>query len=120
METETTRVLRASCSAQGVRVETDLDPAEVASQLESVLAKKLGQKGIDVSWQCQETNCELRIRIKRIDQGSQLLRYLLPFLAPAIVEIEGSLTLPGRDEKSLHFIENAQFGLLGGSSSSMI
>jgi hypothetical protein len=84
------------------------------------LTKKLAKKGIEMSWSDSTANCEVEIRVLKVQQGNQFLRWLFPFIAPAVVEIEGQFALPGLPCQPFHRTETAQVGFLGGSASHMV
>jgi hypothetical protein len=45
--------------------------------------------GIGLDWVSASERPDVTIRIIEVSGGSQLLRYILPFISPAKVEIEG-------------------------------
>lgn len=63
---------------------------------------------------------DLVIEFITIEQGNQLLRYLLPFISPAYIELD--VKLSGSDSKPLErtYKQTSQVGLFGGSGSGML
>ena len=67
-------------------------------------------------WNNQEAASDLVVRVVAMDQGNQFLRWLLPFIAPAVLEVEGQVGLDGSAPQPFHYNQRAQMGLLGGSA----
>jgi hypothetical protein len=120
MAAQGTRSLVASCSLGGAAVNVSFDASDIVEKLRSTLQTRLGKKGIMLDWQDAPEQAQLRIRVVQVDQGNQLLRYLLPFLAPAVLELEGELVLAGLQPVPLHYVKRAQVGLFGGSGKGML
>jgi hypothetical protein len=108
------------CSLEGAEINYKGSPRELVDRLLRGLAKPLGKRGITLQQQPSPEQAALRIRIVAIEQGNQLLRYLLPFIAPAFLEIEADLAPAGTPPESLHYKQTAQIGLFGGSASGML
>lgn len=92
-------------------------------QVSEMLAKELGtfcgEQGFEiVNGKAQYT---IRGEIVKIVQGSQILRYLFPFLAgEAMVEIQGEVSQGPHSTKSFHIKKTFSMGAFGGSSKGMI
>jgi len=57
----------------------------------------------------------------RLDAGSRLLRYLIPFIAgQAVLEVEAKATIDGRPLLDFHHVFKYSIGLFGGSSKSFL
>ena len=108
--------IASCCTLQGATVSLSFDAADVAQQLRTNLEKRLGKKGITLYWTNEMNSPEIVIRVVRIDQGNQFLRYMLPFIAPAILEVEGKIAIDGSGPKKFHYTQKAQIGLFGGSA----
>ena len=111
--------LTASCTANGVITEGSIDVSELTRRLESSLSSKLARRGIDVVW-CTSLHPELQIQFVRIAKGNQFLRYLIPFLAPASVEIKGAYPAADTASATFHHTERASIGIFGGSTRHML
>jgi hypothetical protein len=96
------------------------DAEEITSEIKTTLEKRLLKKGVAVQWSEQETTSELQIRVVEMNQGNRFLRYLLPFIAPAFLEVEGQIALADSSPQQLHYIQRAQIGLFGGSARGML
>ena len=84
------------------------------------LEKRLGKKGIGVNWSETAESADVSVRFVEIDKGNQFLRYMLPFIAPAVVEVEGHVSPGGSSGRPFHFVQKAQVGILGGGAKSML
>jgi len=93
------------------------------AQLSELLAKELagfcGEQGFEiVGGKAQYT---IRGEIVKVVQGSQILRYLLPFLAgEAMVEIQGEVSQGMHSSKPFHIKKTFSMGAFGGTSKGMI
>jgi len=112
--------LASSCTLHGATVTLSFGPVEVIQRLRENLEKKLRKKGITLYWTNEVDSPEIAIRIVKIDEGSQLLRYLLPFIAPAVLEVEGRVAIAGSSPRQFHYTQKAQLGLFGGSARGML
>ncbi len=113
------RTISAFCTDEGAELKTSFDASEITTELRSRLEKALSKKNAAVRW-VDEGTTELAIRIVAIDQGNQFLRYLLPFIAPAILEIEGELALGAGAPRQFHHTGKEQMGVLGGTARGML
>lgn len=120
MSREISRTITACCSDGGAAFTVSFDAAEISAEIKACLEKRLLKKGVAVKWSEQPASPELNIRVVAMDQGNQFLRYLLPFIAPAVLEVEGELALAAGSIQQLHYIQRAQMGLFGGSARSML
>jgi hypothetical protein len=107
-----------NCSESGAALKIKFPATDVTAELRARLEKTLGKKGVAVRWN-DKGPAEVNIRVVRIDQGNQALRYLLPFIAPAVMEVEGKSTVAGKS-RDFHYVQKAQMGLLGGSAHGML
>ena len=120
MATPKSRTLAAHCSLEGATLNISYESSKVANRLRRELERRLGKKGVALAWQDQPQASEVRIRFVRIDQGNQFLRWLLPFVAPAVVEIEGEINASGRTAKPFHYIRKTHFAMFGGAAKYMV
>jgi len=120
MSKEVSRTITACCSDGGAALKLSFDAAEITAELKACLEKRLLDKGVAIRWSEQATNPELLVRVVEIDQGNQFLRYLLPFIAPAVLEVEGQMTVSGSSPQQLHYVQRAQIGIFGGSARGML
>jgi len=119
-ETRNETRLSASFTTNGVITEGWADVAGLVDRLKSALSRKLDRPGIEVVWREAASAGDLRIQFVRIDKGNQLVRHLVPFLAPASVEIKGSYQIPKNGSIPFHHVEKTSFGLFGGSARHML
>jgi len=120
MSKEMERTISAWCSDNGAALTVSFDAAQITAELRANIEKRLLKKGVAVRWNGQETGSELVIRVVAMDQGNQFLRWLLPFIAPAVLEVEGQVGLDGSTPEPFHYNQRAQAGLLGGSAQGML
>jgi hypothetical protein len=114
------RTLTAHCSIRETEVKLNRPTAEILKDLKSEVEKRLSKKGISVEWIDATQTPELALRLVRIDEGNQLLRYLLPFLAPAVVAIEGQVSVDSQEPREFQSTRRAHFGLFGGTAKAML
>jgi hypothetical protein len=112
--------LTAHCSIREIEVKLGRPTAEILGDLKLEIQKRLGKKGITVQWLDATQSPELAINLLRIDEGNQLLRYLIPFSAPAIVAIEGQVRVDSQEPRDFEKTRRANFGLFGGTPKSML
>lgn len=112
--------IQACCSDSNAALKLSFDASLVTDELKASIEKRLGKKGIAVEWNDGAAGCELLVRVVAIDQGNQLLRYIFPFIAPAILEVDGQVRSDGSAPISFHHTQKAQIGLFGGSSKGML
>ncbi|QDU73794.1 hypothetical protein Pan97_07940 [Bremerella volcania] len=96
-----------------------LTEAQVSEMLAKELATFCGEQGFEIiNGKAQYT---IKGEIVKIDQGNQLLRYLLPYLAgEAMVEIHGEVVQGTHSSKTFHIKKTFSMGVFGGSSKGMI
>jgi hypothetical protein len=112
--------ITSCCTLKGASTTLSFEPSEVIEELKKTLEKRLMKKGIALRWTDESGTPELLVRVVQIDQGNQFLRYLLPFLSPTVLEVEGQVTVPGSDPRPFHYVQKAQMGLFGGSARGML
>jgi len=120
MSKEVNRMITARCSDSGAALTLSFDAAQITTEMKTSIERRLLKKGVAVRWSDQETSSELLIRVVAIDQGNQFLRWLLPFIAPAVLDVEGQVALGGSTPQQFHYTQRAQVGLFGGSAQSML
>jgi hypothetical protein len=96
------------------------EPSELIMQLRERLEKRLTKKGFTVQWVPATQNPTLLVQLTRLDEGSQALRYLLPFISPAVMDVEGRININGAQAHPFQYTQRAQFGLFGGTARSMM
>jgi hypothetical protein len=93
------------------------DPMALLNHFKARLEKKLTKKGRQIFW-IQDTP-QISIGLF-FEPGNQLLRYLVPFISPAVCNAQAVWqTAPGRVER-LDARGAAHFGLFGGSAQGML
>lgn len=112
--------ITSCCTMDGAATTVSFAPSEIAQRLKQTFEKRLGKKGVAVDWTDESNAPHVVVRIVEIDQGNQLLRYLLPFISPAVLEVEGEVRLPGSGRSEFHYVQKAQVGLFGGSAKGML
>jgi hypothetical protein len=120
MSNEVSRTITVCCSDSGAAFKVSFDAAEITAEIRTQLEKRLIKKGVAVRWGEQASSPELVIRVVAMDQGNRLLRYLLPFIAPAFLEVEGEMALAGSGPQQFHYVQRAQVGIFGGSAKGML
>jgi hypothetical protein len=120
MGQELNRTIAACCSDSGAALKLSFDAADITAQIRTSLEKRLLKKGVAVRWTEQATDSELLIRVVEMHQGNRFLRYMLPFIAPAVLEVEGQITPGGSSPQQFHYVQRAQMGLFGGSAKGML
>jgi hypothetical protein len=108
------------CTHLGADIVMSFDAGDVTQRIKTKLAKKLGKKGVALYWTHETDSPEIVIRVLRIDQGNQLVRYLCPFIAPAVVEVEGRAAIGGAAPRRFRCVQKAQIGFFGGSARGML
>ncbi len=114
------RTITSSCTLKGAATTLSFDPSEVVEELKKTLEKKLMKKRVALRWTDESVTSEVLVRVVEIDQGNQFLRYLLPFIAPALLEVEGQVAVTGSSPRPFHYVQKAQVGLFGGSAKGML
>lgn len=115
-----TQTITGHCTTEGAALTVSFDPEIIVDALKKRLEKRLGKKGIGVKWSDTAESADVSVRFVEIDKGNQFLRYMLPFIAPAVVEVEGHVSPGGSAPRSFHFVQKAQVGLFGGGAKSML
>jgi len=95
-------------------------PGKIMAEMRASIERRLLKKGIAVRWNNQEVGSELLIRVVAIDGGNQFLRWLLPFISPAIFEVEVQVGIGGSTAQQFHYTQRSHFGLFGGSAQTML
>jgi hypothetical protein len=119
MKKDLNKTLNGWCSHDGAALALSFDATQITNELKKRLEKRLLKKGLELRWDGSETNSDIAIRIVGVDQGNQLLRWLLPFASPASLEVEGHIALEGPAQQ-FHYVQRAYFGLFGGSAHGML
>jgi len=114
------KCLTALFVAQGAALTLSFDPVEVVQEFRNALNTRLLKKGFTLNWTDDCENPHILIRLVSVDQGNQFLRWLLPFIAPAVLEVEGQVTVGGTKPQQFHFVQRAQMGIAGGSARHML
>jgi len=114
------RALTSCCTANGAVLNLRFDKSEIIEELKRCLAKQFLKKGVLVQWSEESSKVDFFVRIVAIDQGNQLLRYLLPFIAPAVLEVEGQVTTAGGALRTFHHVQRTHIGLFGGYGKGML
>jgi hypothetical protein len=96
------------------------EPSELIMTLREKLEKRLTKKGFTVQWVPATQNPSLLVQMTRPDEGSQAQRYLLPFISPAVMDVEGRISLNGAQPQPFQHSQRAHFGLFGGTARSMM
>ena len=120
MSAQGTATLRYHGSREGAEINYAGSTEELMDRMIKRLTKLLAKKGITLMLASAPQEAELHIRIVQIEQGNQLLRYLLPFIAPAFVELEVDCKAAGTTPETLFYKQTAQVGLFGGTASGML
>lgn len=120
MSKETSRTITSCCTVSGTVLNLSFDALELTEEMKKVLEKRLLKKGIALQWMEQSESPELLIRVVEINEGNQFLRWLLPFISPAALEVEGEISMGGAACQPFHYVQKAQMGLFGGSARGML
>ena len=96
------------------------EPTELIVKLREKLQKRLLKKGYEMQHVAQSAEPTLLVQMVRLDEGSQLMRYLLPFISPAVMEVRGHVNGLGSEARAFSYVQKAQMGLFGGSPKSMM
>jgi hypothetical protein len=108
------------CMMKLASTKLSFEPTEIIVLIREKLEKRLLKKGFAVRWAPQTEDPTLLVHLVRIDEGSQLLRYIVPFIAPAVIEVEGRVKRPDAMADSFRYVQKAQVGLLGGAARGMM
>ena len=120
MGEQDSRDVTAYCSAEGAAVTVPSDADDVVQAFKEGLATRLRKKGVNLIWSDKAEGAALTIRIVQVDRGNQFLRWFLPFLAPAVVEAEAQIAIPGAPDRPFHDVQKAHFAIFGGSAKYML
>jgi len=120
MSNDQERTIRSCCILKGAALTLSFDASIVVQELKTALDKKLLKKGIALLWTEETDSPELLIRVIEINQGNQFLRWLLPFIAPAMLEVEGQVAVSGARPQPFCYVQKAQIGIAGGSGKGML
>jgi hypothetical protein len=115
-----TKPITACCTDSGAALKLSFGAAEITGEIRAGLDKRLPKKGVSPRWVQETENPELLVRVVSIDQGNQFLRWLLPFIAPATLEVEGHVSVGDAAPRDFHYTQRAQMGLLGGAAKGML
>ena len=116
------KVLAANISLDGaaLNVSSDsCDAAKIRDYLADEISARLRKKDIEVHWQGVE-GANIVLRFIRIEQGNQLLRYIVPFSAPARCDVEGTLLMTHSGPRPFFFERRADLSIFGGASGYML
>lgn len=120
MSREVNRTVAAWCSDSGAALKLSFPVDQITAELKASVEKRLLKKGVGLRWSNDDAASEITIRIVAIDQGNQFLRWLLPFIAPAVLEVEGEIRLAGNAPQPFNYTQRAQIGALGGTARGML
>jgi hypothetical protein len=112
--------LVSSCTLRGADINLSFGAAEVIERLRERLEKRLRKKKVALFWSNESNSPEIAIRIIKIDEGNQAMRYFIPFAAPAILEVAGRIAIPGSAPQQFRYTRKAHFGMFGGSPRTML
>lgn len=112
--------LKCCCVLEGAAVNFDGDLEKLGRRFLNKLAAKLQRTRVYLEYVPEWDDASLRIRFVQVEQGNRLLRYLVPFIAPAFVEIEVELVGADGAPLSGHYRQSAHIGVFGGSSAGML
>jgi hypothetical protein len=108
------------CTLEGATLKLRIDASEIIQELQSVLNKKLGKNGMTLWWTEESCSPQLFVRVVAMDQGNQFMRWLLPFVAPAVLEVEGQVAVNGLPPQAFHYVQRTHFGVFGGTARYML
>jgi hypothetical protein len=114
------REFTAYCLLDDANLNLKFDAGIIRDRLRRQVDKNLGKKKVVLSWQDEEEDADVQIRFVLIDQGNQFLRWFIPGIAPAVVEIEGEVGTDGKNVHSFNYIRKAHIGIFGGSGKYML
>lgn len=114
------KTITSCCTDNGAALKLSFESSVITKKIVAILEKRLLKKGVGLNWVDEHASPDLLLRIVEINQGNQFLRWLLPFIAPATLEIEGQVAVESATPQQFHYVQRTQFGLLGGSARSML
>jgi hypothetical protein len=112
--------IRAFCTDENAEITLSFDVEVITKELMTQLEKCLGKKGIALEWIDDPHEAELVVEIVTMNQGNQLLRWLVPFVAPAILEVEGEIALEHCTPVEFQYDQRAHIGVFGGTGKGML
>src|SRR5262249_12312783 len=118
-EAKTVRILPFQVNTHDFKTST-YTPDSLLEALHRELYESCRQLGLNVR---NDPSAEITISgsVPTVDEGNQLLRYLVPFLAGAShVVIEATIQIKGQPARSLRKEHTGSFGAFGGTGRSMI
>lgn len=116
----TSSSITGDCSLDGAALNLSFNASEIVDHLRNELEGRLTKKGITVCWENNSPAPQLKIQVVQVDEGNQFVRWLIPFIAPAVLEVKGEVSVNGARVRAFHHIQRAQIGLLGGSARHML
>jgi len=111
--------LRCAIVTDGAALTMSFDVMELVDEMKNRIEKRLLKKNIAVQWQTSGA-AALQIHLVAVNQGNQFLRWLIPFVAPAVFDVQGQIAVGGNQPQPFHYIQKAHFGLFGGSPRYML
>jgi hypothetical protein len=120
MSKEVTRTVSSCCTLKDTGHALPFDSFDVVEWVKGMMEKKLRKKGIALRWTNAWDSPELVVNLVEIDPGNQALRWLVPFVSPAVLAVEGKIALSGSPPQSFHYVHKVHFGLFGGTPKSML
>jgi hypothetical protein len=120
MSKEVNRTVSSCCTLKDTGSALPFDSFDVVEWVKGMMEKKLLKKGIALRWTNAWDSPELVVNLVEIDPGNQALRWLVPFVSPAVLEVEGKITFSGSPPQPFHYVQKVHFGLFGGTPKSML
>jgi hypothetical protein len=118
------RITAAVVVGEESDIKLSYDIEQVMDRIRQTVDKKLKKKNIDVHWSDQDGDVAVLIRLIRVDEGKQFMRWLIPFSAPAVVIADVDVSIRGAgggdDFDSINADGRAHFGFFGGSPTQMV
>lgn len=108
------RDLVAFLAVDGAAVSSSAVGDGVCKTLIDQMTKQCQKSGLRIRWRDDANGACLLLRLVQVDEGSQFLRYMIPFSSPAIVEVEGEL-LTQSGPHPIHLARKAHFSVFGGT-----
>jgi hypothetical protein len=107
---------------RGAVVSEAFDVLPVMEALAQAFAKKMRSRyDVQIVSKAPESAPSAVIRLARIDEGNQFLRYFLTFLAgKTVLEVTGNVRSASGTQVTIHETHKGMAGLMGGSSKSLI
>jgi hypothetical protein len=108
------------CMMKLESVNLSIEPTVLIEALREKLAKRLRKKGFAMDQVPQTADPTLLVHLVSIDEGSRLMRYIMPFVSPAVMVVEGRVKGAGPEPRKFRHVQKAQVGFLGGSTLGMM